>query len=89
MIGPALCRRYVKAYAERSPSLDTAEVIGRLVGDPVLEGVTIQLADGQVQNGFISNGVAAVPEPASLLLLTGGLFARARPKTCRRKTGMD
>lgn len=54
----------------------TVDLFGTIVGDPTLQIQSVALAPGQspTMNGFIgSNAPLAVPEPASLLLLSAGL----------------
>jgi PEP-CTERM motif len=56
----------------------TAILYGKIVGDPQLSASSIVIAPGSESLGFIGNGVPAVPEPSTLLLMAGGLICVAK-----------
>jgi hypothetical protein len=53
----------------------TAELFGKVVGDPFLSLTSIQLNPGQEDNGFIGHGQPSVPDSASTFVLMGVAFA--------------
>lgn len=68
-------------------SLVSANLYGKIVGDPMIEFTRLELQAGQENNGFIGNGALPppVPEPSSVVawtllgLCAGGVeFARRR-----------
>jgi hypothetical protein len=53
----------------------TADIFGRIVGDPQLQFIEIRLAPGQEGNGFLSQGISGVPDSGATLMLFGGALA--------------
>ncbi len=63
----------------------TAIVYGRLIGDPVIQPVSIVIAPGSEGAGFIGMGVPApIPEPSSYALMLSGLGVLACVRRRRR-----
>jgi hypothetical protein len=52
----------------------TAELFGKIVGDPQLQITGIELAPGQEGNGFIGHGQPTVPDTGSTIMLLGGVL---------------